>query len=87
MYSLYALINRAVNFYEMLIIVWCIMTYVPLRQGSVVHDIRNALGSLVCPYLNFFRRFIQPVGGIDFSPMVAIAALTVIKRFLVLMIF
>ncbi len=87
MYSLYLLIDRAIYFYETMIIVWCIMTYVPLRPGSVFNDIRNALGSLVCPYLNFFRRFIPPIGGLDFSPMIAIIALTVIERFLILMIF
>lgn len=32
------------------------------------------------PYLNFFRRFIPPLGMIDFSPVVAFLALSFIQR-------
>jgi len=35
------------------------------------------------PYLRIFRRLIPPVGPIDFSPMLAIISLYVIKRVLV----
>ncbi len=87
MYSIYFLIDRAFYFYETIIVVWCVLTYVPLREGSVVSDIRNALGALVCPYLNLFRRFIPLIGGIDISPMVAIAALVVIERMLLMFLF
>jgi YggT family protein len=31
------------------------------------------------PFLGFFRRFIPPMGMIDFSPIVALFALSVIK--------
>ena len=31
------------------------------------------------PYLDLFRRFIPPAGGIDFSPIIAIIALNVIQ--------
>lgn len=34
----------------------------------------------VDPYLNFFRRFIPPLGMIDISPIVAFFALSVAKR-------
>lgn len=32
------------------------------------------------PYLNFFRRFIPPLGMIDFSPIIAIICLGFIER-------
>ena len=31
------------------------------------------------PYLNFFRKFLPPMGMIDFSPMVAFLSLGVIE--------
>lgn len=32
------------------------------------------------PYLRIFRRFIPPMGGIDFSPFIAILVLFLIER-------
>ena len=37
---------------------------------------------LVERYLGLFRRFIPPVMGVDFSPIVAILALSLIERLL-----
>ena len=31
----------------------------------------NTLSQLVDPYLNLFRRVIPPIGGMDFSPLLA----------------
>ena len=89
MVSLYLLllINRALYLYEMAIVVWCVMTYVPMREGSVPYDVREALGRLVAPYLGLCRRIVPPVGGMDFSPMVAILALVVVERLLVVILF
>lgn len=35
------------------------------------------------PYLNFFRRFIPPLGMIDFSPIVAFICLSFIQNLLI----
>jgi YggT family protein len=35
------------------------------------------------PYLNFFRRFIPPLGMIDFSPIVAFFALSIIQNMVI----
>ena len=35
------------------------------------------------PYLNFFRRFIPPLGMIDISPIVAFFALSILKDIIV----
>ena len=50
-----------------------------MKQGGLLQDIAAVLDS-VCPWLNLFRRFIPPMGGVDFSPVVAIIALQLVQR-------
>ena len=80
MLNLAVLIQRLFNIYEVLIVVWCLMSWIPMRGGGLLDDIRGAIGILVEPYLGLFRRFIPPLGGVDFSPVVAILALGIIER-------
>ena len=40
------------------------------------------LSQLTDPYLNLFRRFIPPLGGIDFSPIVGFLLLQVVMDWL-----
>lgn len=81
LYALTSLIARLFNVYEFLIVVWCLMSWVPRGIGKGgVDAFRDALGMLVEPYLSLFRRFIPPLGGIDFSPIIAIFALDIIER-------
>ena len=43
-----------------------------------VHRLMTLVGSTICdPYLNLFRGIIPPVGGIDFSPILAFVVLNV----------
>ncbi len=81
MYSIASLIARLFNIYQFLIVVWCVLSWVPRSPGSGnLGTFRDALGILVEPYLGIFRRIIPPMGGIDFSPIVAIFALGIIER-------
>ena len=45
-----------------------------------MEDIRGALLTLTEPYVGLFRRFVPPLGGVDFSPVLAILVLEVILR-------
>lgn len=78
-----SILFRLIDFYELLILVECILSWVPTGTGAVA-DLRSALRQLVDPFVDIFRRLIPGVGGggisIDFSPMIAIIALDVIKR-------
>ena len=74
-------IARVFRIYNILIIIWCVLSWIP-RGSGVIEDFRGAIGMLVEPWLNIFRRFIPPLGGIDFSPIVAIFALEAIERLL-----
>ena len=87
-YTIYSLIVRLFNVYEVLIVVWCLMSWIPRGIGKGgVDTFREALGMIVCPYLNLFRRFIPPFSGIDFSPILAIFALQIIERLVLYIIF
>ena len=60
------------DFYAILIIAYTLMSWFPM--SGVVQDIYGVLASLCEPFIGVFRRFIPPVGGMDFSPWVAILA-------------
>ncbi len=80
-------ISALFNLYEIIIIVWCIMSWIPRRPGSVLFDVGVVLDRLVTPYINVFRRVIPPLGGIDFSPVVAVLALSIIEMVAIRLIF
>lgn len=79
-YQIGQVIRALLNFYEMLIVAWCILSWFPVREGSLVGDVAVVVNRLVAPYMNLFRRFVPPLGGIDFSPIIAIFALSIIEN-------
>ena len=56
------------------------MTWIPLKQGGLLQYLAAVLDSVCGPWLNLFRRFIPPMGGVDYSPVVAIIALQLGQR-------
>jgi uncharacterized protein YggT (Ycf19 family) len=77
-----AIVVRLIDFYELLIIAYVLMSW--FRPGSgLFGDIYRALGTIVEPWLGIFRRVIPPLGMIDISPIVAIIALQLISQLLV----
>ena len=85
--TLARLIVTLFNFYSFLILAYCILTWIPMRQGGLMQDIAAVLDRIVGPYLNLFKRFIPPMGGVDFSPVIAIIALNLIERTLVTVLY
>jgi YggT family protein len=71
--DLLRIIYSVVRFYEMLIVIYVLMSWFPMR--GMLYDVYRVLGSVVEPYVGIFRRFIPPLGGLDFSPFVAILVL------------
>ena len=64
-----------VNTYSMIIFVYVLISWFPFGEG-VLRDIYRALGTICDPYLDLFRRFIPPIGGmVDISPIVALLVL------------
>lgn len=79
-YRLINLISALVNFYEWLVIIWCFMSWFPLREGSLMYDVAVVIDRIVSPFMNLFRRFIPPLGGMDFSPIVGLFVLSFGER-------
>ncbi|MEH7112871.1 YggT family protein [Neobacillus niacini] len=66
------------DIYYWLILINIFGSWFPQFQTS---KIGSLVGRLVNPYLSIFRKFIPPLGMIDFSPIIAIIAYSYIGRF------
>lgn len=79
------LLVRLVDAYCMIIFVYVMMSWLPTDRGLLA-DIYHVLGKVCDPYLNLFRRFIPPIGGmVDVSPIVALLVLQFGVRLLVML--
>ena len=79
----YLLITTVVNFinlYLILIIVRILLSWFQTLDWA--YRIISFLAPITDPYLNLFRSFIPPLGGIDFSPILAIFVLKLIPPLL-----
>lgn len=79
-YTIARFVQLVFDFYNILIIVYCLLSWLPRSTGGLIDDLNLALESIVGRFLNVFRQFIPPVMGVDFSPIVAILALSIIER-------
>lgn len=77
-----SILLRLIDFYEMLIFVWVLLSWVP-NAGGILEELKSMLDSLCEPFVGVFRRFIPPLGGLDFSPVIAVFALSLLSRGLV----
>lgn len=76
------ILSQLIEVYSWLIIVSAILSWVPNisgTQNSLVADISEVLHKITEPYLSLFSKFMPPLGGIDFSPVVALLVLQIIK--------
>ena len=86
MLSFKYLLSSLVDVYTMIIFVYVLMSWIPTKRGMLA-DIDNVLAKICDPYLNLFRKFIPPLGGmVDVSPIVALLVLQFGLR-LILMLF
>ncbi|BAQ60842.1 cell division protein YlmG/Ycf19 (putative) [Geminocystis sp. NIES-3708] len=80
----YLVINTVTNFiqlYLILIFVRILLSWFQTAEwaGNVI----SFLAPITDPYLNIFRSFIPPLGGIDFSAILAIFVLQLIPQLLI----
>ncbi|MDR3136640.1 MAG: YggT family protein [Coriobacteriales bacterium] len=85
-FSLPSLISSAVNLYCLIIVVWAILSWFNTSKKGIVRDVYQVLDTIVSPYVNLFRRFIPPMGGLDLSALVALLVLQLVARALFFLI-
>lgn len=79
----YLVINTVTNFiqiYLILIFVRILLSW--FQTAEWAGNIISFLAPITDPYLNIFRSFIPPLGGIDFSAILAIFVLQLIPQLL-----
>jgi YggT family protein len=69
------------NIYLVLIIIRVLLSWFP--NIDWFNPPFSWLSQMTDPYLNIFRSVIPPLGGMDFSPMLAIILLQVVARIFV----
>ena len=73
------ILQRAIKIYIFLIIIRSLLSWFSVGHNFWV----EWLYRLTEPYLNFFRRLLPPMGGLDFSPVLAIFVLYALERLLI----
>lgn len=68
-------IYQLIDIYILVIVIWYLLSWFPNARGSRLGEIVNRL---VEPYMRWFD-FIPPLGGISFSPIVAIFVLYLVQ--------
>lgn len=69
-----------VSFYSYLLIIRVLLTWFPTINWY--NQPFAALAQITDPYLNLFRSIIPPLGGMDFSPILAFLALNLVSGLL-----
>ncbi len=66
--------------YSALLIVRILLSW--FQNANWAQQIMSFLSPITDPYLNIFRSFIPPLGGLDLSPILAILSLQLLMGFL-----
>ncbi|HBE58736.1 MAG TPA: hypothetical protein DEG17_24390 [Cyanobacteria bacterium UBA11149] len=64
------------NIYLLLIFIRILLTWFPTVEW--MNQVCSVLSPITDPYLNIFRSFIPPIGGMDLSPILAMLVLQVV---------
>lgn len=79
--NLIFVVNSFFQIYFWLILLRCLLSFVPSIDWY--KQPFEALRDVTDLYLNIFRKIIPPVGGIDFSPIVAVIALQILNYLII----
>ncbi len=71
-------VSSFISIYLGLLFIRVLLTWFPNINWS--NQPFAALSQITDPYLNLFRSIIPPLGGMDFSPMLAFLALSFLQR-------
>jgi len=72
------ILSAAINLYSFVILVWVILSW--FKGNKIARDIYKVLDPIAAPYVNLFRKILPPMGGMDFSPLIALIVLQLVAR-------
>ena len=76
MLSLRYLIASLANAYSTIIVVYVLMSWIPMGQTGIIADIYRVLGKICDPFLKLFKKLVPPIGGmLDITPILALVVL------------
>lgn len=80
--NLIFVVNNFFQIFFWLILVRCLLSFVPSidwykQPFTAVKDVTDL-------YLNLFRKIVPPIGGLDFSPIIAVIVLQVLNYLIIL---
>lgn len=70
---------QAIELYSYMILIWVIGSWFPQFQNNKFYKF---IDQAVEPYARIFRRLIPPIGGFDFSIIIAFFVLSLMQRLL-----
>ena len=79
--NLIFVVDSFFQIYFWLILLRCLLSFVPSIDWY--KQPFEALRDVTDLYLNIFRKIIPPVGGLDFSPIVAVIALQILNYLII----
>ncbi|MDO4540760.1 MAG: YggT family protein [Syntrophomonadaceae bacterium] len=80
MYSLIGLVNLAFEIYVLIIVVRCVLSFFPHNPRQPIYKF---FYDMTDPVLQPLQRYLPPMGPIDFTPLVAILLLMVLRSVVV----
>ena len=78
--SVESFISVFVYVYTLLILAYVISSWVSMPYSPWLNRIQRFLYDVCEPYLRLFRRILPPLGPLDLSPVVGVAALVILGR-------
>jgi YggT family protein len=75
-----------IGVYVLLLIAYILTSWLKLPYSPTLNRIQRFLYDVCEPYLRVFRRIVPPLGPIDLSPILAIAALYLLNRLIITLI-
>jgi YggT family protein len=70
--------SNFLSIYSVILIVRVLLTW--FQNAGWAYQIMSFLSPITDPYLNLFRSIIPPLGGMDFSPILAFLLLNVVQN-------
>lgn len=83
--NLIFVVNSFFQLYFWLILVRCLLSFVPSIDWY--KQPFTGLKDVTDLYLDIFRRIVPPIGGLDFSPIIAVIALQILNYLLIYILF